>query len=109
MVAVLSGQPNLELRVLPHAHQRERVFLELLTCSRQRSAAFRAVEQSAPKHVFEAFYARTYGRLRNVHLARSVDETSSLRDHQERARESDIHGALLSSLPMPESIYRKLR
>ena len=109
MVAVLPGQPHLELRVLPDAHQRQRVLLELLAGARERGAALGAVEQGAPEHVFEPLDARAHGRLRDVHLARSIDEAACLRDHQERARESDVHAEIPPSLPMPKSIYRKLR
>src|SRR6185312_10868341 len=109
MVAVLACQPHLELCMLPDTHQRQRVLLELLACARERSAALGSIEQRAPEHVFEPFDARAYGRLRDVHLARSIDETACLRDHQERTRESDVHAAMPRSLPMPKSIYRKLR
>ena len=109
MVAVLPGQSYLELGVLPDAHQRERVLLELLAGPRERGAALGSIEQRAPEHVFEPFDARAHGRLRDIHLARGIDETASLRDHQERARESDVHVEFPPSLPMLKSIYRKLR
>ncbi len=96
VVAVLPGKADLELRVLPDAHQRERVLLELLAGAGQRRAVLGAIEQGPPEHVFEPLDARAHGRLRDVHLARGVDEAAGLRDHQERACEGDVHLVRLS-------------
>ncbi len=49
VVAVLAGEADLELRVLPHAHQRQRMLLELLAGARQRRAVLRPVEQACAR------------------------------------------------------------
>ena len=54
MVAIGTGEPHLELRVLPHAHQRQRVLLELLARARERRAVLRALEQRASEQLLQA-------------------------------------------------------
>ena len=96
MVAIGARQADLELGVLPHAHQRQRVLLELLAGTRQRRAALRALEQRPAEQLFQHLDARAHRRLRDVHLARSVDEAAGLGDHQERTRECDVHALIFT-------------
>ena len=49
------------------------------------------------------------GRLRDVELARGVDEAAGLGNHQEGARECDVHRSTLTAMYGEECIYRKRR
>lgn len=95
VIAMLIGKADLQLRVLPHAHQRQGMLLELLAGGGEFGAGLRALEQRTPKEILEPFDARRHRRLRDVHFARGVDETSGLGNHQKRAREVDVHRARL--------------
>ena len=90
---MLIGEADLELRVLPDAHESERMLLELLAGGSELRARLGALEQRPPEQILEAFDARRYRRLGDVHLARGVDEAPGLGNHQEGAREVDIHRA----------------
>ena len=93
MVAVLIGEADLELRMLPDAHQCQRMLLELLARRSELCARLGALEQRSAEQILEAFDARRYRRLGDVHLARGVDEAPGLGNHQEGAREVYIHRA----------------
>ena len=92
MVAMLVGERDLELRLLPHAHHGERVLLKQFAGPRQLRAGLRSLEKRTPQHVFKAFNSRGNCGLRDVHLARGIDETAGLGNHQKGACEADIHG-----------------
>ncbi len=85
---MLIGEPDFELGMLPDADQRERMLLELLARRGELGTGLGALEKRASEQVFEAFDARRNGRLRDVHLARGIDEAARLGNHQEGARES---------------------
>ncbi len=109
MVAVLIGEADLQLRVLPHAHQGQRMFAELLARCRELGTRLGTLKKRASQQVFEAFDARRHGRLRDVHLARGIDETTRLGNHQKGARESDIHRAYTLLRGLVKLIYRNFR
>ena len=69
MVAVGAGEADLELRVLPHAHQRQRMLLELLAGAGERRAVLGALEQRASEQLLQHLNARAHRRLRDVELA----------------------------------------
>ena len=54
-------------------------------------AALGSLEQLPSEQLFQHLDARANRRLRDVHLARSVDEAARLGDHQEGACEIDVH------------------
>ena len=90
---MLIGEAHLELSMLPDADQREGMLLELIARGGELGARLGALEQRASQQVLKAFDACRNGRLRDVHLARGIDEAAGFRNHQERAREIDIHRA----------------
>jgi hypothetical protein len=45
----------------------------------------------------------------DVHPAGGVDEASSLGNHQEGAREIDVHAVCFANKTLPKSIYRNFR
>lgn len=91
MVAMLVRKTNLELRMLPDADKRKRVLLKLFTSRCEFRTRPGAAEKWSAELIFKALDAGRDGRLRNVHLTRRVDETSRLGNHQEGAREIDVH------------------
>ncbi len=58
VVAVLIGEADLELGMLPHANEGERVLLELLAGGGELGAGLRTLKKRASEHVLEAFDAR---------------------------------------------------
>src|SRR5262245_53612201 len=103
MVAIGTGEPHLQLRVLPHAHQRQGVLLELLTRACQRRTVLGALEQGSTEQFLQHAYTRAHRRLGDVELASCVDETAGLGHHQEGAYKCNVHARL--SLRSADGIY----
>ena len=95
MVAIGAGEADLQLGVMPHPHQRQRMLLELLAGAGERRPALGALEQRPPEQLLQHADARAHRRLRDVHLARSVDEAAGLGNHQEGLRKGDVHPSRL--------------
>ena len=93
MLVVLARKTHIQLGLLPYAHHRERVFLELFAGRCDLRADFGALEELSTEHHLEVAHARRDSRLRDVHPARGFNETAGFRDHQEGACERDVHGA----------------
>ena len=112
---MLIGDADLELGALPHAHEGESMFVELLTGRGEFGARLGTLKKRPPEHVFEAFDACRHGGLREVHLARGMDETTGLGDDEEGACEVDVHALAVHcevssklSIEISDSGHRKI-
>ena len=88
---MLLRDADLELRMLPDAHERECMLLELSTRGREVSAGLRSLEQRLPQQILERLHSGAHGRLRNVHALRRVDEAARIGDNQKRPGKVDVH------------------